>query len=133
MNLKKNFFFLILFASVGSGVTLAKKNYSPFLAKKNQSTFFAKKINPQLPSIFIEEPIITDIIINGLVNVPIEVIYSKLPIRIGEVADSKKIAAITKNIFSIGYFTDVKVFYKKVSSGKDEKKNGIELYIQIQE
>jgi outer membrane protein insertion porin family len=74
--------------------------------------------NPSLPSIFNEERVIEDIVISGLYHIPKGVILAKIPLKIGDKLDSKKTSLIVRNIFSLGFFSDVKVSYQKTPDNK---------------
>lgn len=72
-----------------------------------------------LPDVFKYSPIIKEIKIEGLLNIPKEAIMSKLTIEEGNILDSKKCSKIAKNIYNLGYFSDVKIEYE-ISEDKSE-------------
>ena len=116
MNIKKKIIIYIfnsfLLYNIFSLLNL-KSNYK---FNKNIKNFTAP-YNPNLPHIFNENLKIENIIIKGLVAIPIQAVLSKLPIKSGETLNPKKIALIVKNIYGLGYFTDVKLYYQKTKSG----------------
>jgi outer membrane protein insertion porin family len=88
-----------------------------------------KKEQAFLPTVFIHEPIIDEIVIKGLKNIPIQAIYGKIPFKEGDKLDPLKARNILKNIFSMGYFSDVKVLYEYTTLDKKH----IILFIEVEE
>lgn len=88
------------------------------------------RIQPKgdIPEIFINSPIIENIFIEGLVYVSKNALLSKFSIEKGKNLEAKSIAKVTKNIFNLGYFSDVKLEYEYFSD-----KNIVDLYIVVKE
>lgn len=126
MNIKKKIIIYIfnsfLLYNVFS-VSQAKYNYQFNKNIKN----FTSPTHPNLPSIFKENLKIGNIIVKGLVTIPIQAILSKLPIKSGDFLNPKKTALIVKNIYGLGYFTEVKLYYQK------NKSDGVDLHIHLVE
>lgn len=118
MNIKQVFFlflFLLLFNFCNSWqMNQFRQSFKNKYAKK-----YPTQLHPNLPSLFDEERTIIDkIIINGLKMIPVEAIYGKLTVKSGEKIDAKKISYIVRNIYNMGYFQDVKLYYEKIEDNK---------------
>lgn len=113
------FIFSSLFANFSArGITSAK------------STLNKSALYENIPSIFINRPKIENIFIEGLETINIQAILAKLPFFVGDILERKKAASIVKNIFSLGYFSDVSVFYSVLPESEEKKVN---LYITVKE
>lgn len=83
--------------------------------------------HPNLPHIFNSSQIVSGIVINGLEHIPVQAILGKIPFRVGDTLDAKKAALIVKNLYYMGYFSDVKLYLEK------QENNSIRLHIKIKE
>jgi outer membrane protein insertion porin family len=119
MYIKKFLLFFLI-----SNVFLFHKNIN-----KNFQNNFNIQDNINLPSIFIRAPIVKEIKIEGLVYVPKEAVLAKLTIKEGEKLDAKKCSLIVRNIYNLGYFSDVVLEYEE----SDEYDNKITIYIKVKE
>jgi len=128
MNIKKKIIIYIFNSFLLHNVFQLSKAMVPQRFNKNIKKL-VQAYSPNLPVIFKEKNNITieNIIIKGLVAISVQAILSKLPIKSGEVLNPKKIALIVKNIYGLGYFTDVKLYYQKTKSGN------INLHIHVVE
>lgn len=84
-------------------------------------------LHPNLPLCFNSEYTIERISIKGLENIPIEAVLGRLPFRVGDKLDPKKIAMVVKNLYYMGYFSDIKLYYKTLT------KNTVEIHLVIKE
>jgi outer membrane protein insertion porin family len=129
MNSKKKiiiFIISILLCNISKSIKISSPlSYGNNFSTKNIKNYTTPS-HPNLPTIFKEKNIkIENIIIKGLCNIPLEAILSKLPIKSGDSLNAKKISKIVKNIYGLGYFTDVKLYYEKLES------NNINLHINV--
>lgn len=112
----------LLFLSTFSRIGGLKQSYlQPSMMYKN------------VPEIFLENPIIHNIFIVGLENIHIQAVLAKLTVKIGDILDRKKIASLVKNIFALGYFSDVTLYYSTVLETNDGKEKAINLHIKVKE
>jgi outer membrane protein insertion porin family len=118
------FFILCIFTSHNG-------NFSPMGIKNTKSALLNRSpLYENIPSIFIKKPIIENIFIEGLETINVQVILAKLPFFVGDILERKKAASIVKNIFSLGYFSDVSLYYSFV---KDTEEKKINLHIKVKE
>jgi outer membrane protein insertion porin family len=103
-------FFLIFF----SGTV-----YSGYNAKKS--------LLAEAPEVFLKGKIIKKIIIDGLKNVSIKALEKKIPFREGSFFEAKVSSYAIKNLYSLGCFSEISIFYEENS---DETVN---VYIKVKE
>ncbi len=82
-------------------------------------------LHPNLPFCLNSEKKIIKIGIHGLVKIPVEAIFGRLPFRIGDTLNPRKVSLIVRNLYYMGFFTDVKLYLKEVDS------TSVELHIKV--
>ena len=80
-----------------------KGNCSLSDMQKSRSMMQKQFIYENVPSVFLKNPTICNIFIEGIETIDIQVILAKLPVFIGERLERKKTAMIVRNIFSTTY------------------------------
>jgi outer membrane protein insertion porin family len=84
-------------------------------------------LSVEAPGVFLEEKIIKKIIVDGLKNISIKALEKKIPFREGAVFDAKVSAYAIKNLYSLGCFSDISIFYE------DNLDGTINIYIKVKE
>ncbi len=105
-------------------------SFSHMGIKNTKAALSRSPLYENIPSIFLKKPTIENIFIEGLETINIQVILAKLPFFVGDILERKKTASIVKNIFSLGYFSDVNLYYSAVPDTNEKKVN---LYIKLKE
>lgn len=112
------FYFLLSLITFFSLFSAPKKNFTSALVTNNF-----------LPDAILDEAIIDNIFIKGLHIIPEEAIVSKIPFKPGNRLNSKLAKNIVKQIFAMGYFSDVLFEYEYV----DETKKSVNLFLTLTE